>query len=97
MVHGIQQEIIPTFKIICLQISKRNRVKVGFGRRWSVKLLPFDCISGLMLLPLTAAMTVKMGKENVGLLALANSAQQWKGPYWNVRCNTLLFPVLPPF
>lgn len=42
-------------------------------------------------------MTVKMGKANVGLLALTIPAQQWKGPYWDVKCNTLLLPLLPPF
>lgn len=59
--------------------------------------LPSDCITGRVLLTVTAAMLVKIGKENVGLLALSISAQQWKGPYWDEKYNTLLFPVLPAF
>lgn len=81
-------------KITCLQVSKCDKVKVGFGRSWSVKLFLLAAITGLMLLTATAAMTVKMGEENV---ALTISAQQWKSPYWDVKCNTLLLPVLPPF
>lgn len=53
-------------------------VKVGFERRWSVKLSLLAAVTGLMLLAITAAMTVK---ANVGLLALTISAQQWKCPY----------------
>ena len=61
------------------------------------KALPSGCVTGLMLLTVTAATTVKMGKENVGLLACTISAQQWKGPCRDVKCNTSLLPVLPPF
>lgn len=51
----------------------------------------------LMLLTATADMTVKMGREDVGLLALTISVQQWKGLYWDVKYNILLLSVLLPF
>lgn len=50
-----------------------------------------------MLLTATGALTVKMGKEDVGLLALTISVQQWKGSYWDVKCSISLLSVVLPF